>query len=309
MTAKNAWYIKSRNKISGPYTTMLVSRRILLGRFGLHDEASIDNISWKPIRDIPELVPELLKKDQADPYVKERLAAARRWADERLGRDRRDVQDARLADQYAEQRAGRDRRQREDVEEIDHRLQRQQRVDDEDVEYHTSLRYEKKSYAVHSVILVLLVLGGAYAAYLFLPRFEETPVASCNSAPAPKVDWSNCTKPGFAADGVDLQEAVIKNANLTGSRLRNSVLVKADMSYAILSVSDLQGADLTMSILLGANLQNTNLANANFTGSNLSYANLSGANLAGVNLQNAILDKAIWIDGRECLAGSLGECK
>ena len=41
----------------------------------------------------------------------------------------------------------------------------------------------------------------------------------------------------------------------------------------------------------------------------LSYADLRGAMLLGIQLSQARLDSAIWIDGRLCGPGSVGECK
>ena len=51
-----------------------------------------------------------------------------------------------------------------------------------------------------------------------------------------------------------------------------------------------------------------NLSYSNLSDSDLSFANLRDAKLGGSDLQNAKLDKAIWIDGRICAAGSIGNC-
>jgi len=52
-----------------------------------------------------------------------------------------------------------------------------------------------------------------------------------------------------------------------------------------------------------ANLQNANLLDAD-----LSNANLRGANLSGAILIKARFDNAIWVDGRRCGEGSIGDC-
>jgi len=38
-------------------------------------------------------------------------------------------------------------------------------------------------------------------------------------------------------------------------------------------------------------------------------ANLQGANLTGVKLNGVKLGQAIWVDGRVCANGSVGECR
>ena len=60
---------------------------------------------------------------------------------------------------------------------------------------------------------------------------------------------------------------------------------------------------------MGAGLRNADLSYANLRGADLGYADLRGANLGAADLSGAKLDNAIWIDGNECAAGSVGECK
>ena len=79
----NKWYLRSHGQVKGPFPAGLVSRYILLGRINDGDEVSSDGNEWIVIRDVPELIPQVLKGDASDPIVLERLQAARRWADER----------------------------------------------------------------------------------------------------------------------------------------------------------------------------------------------------------------------------------
>ena len=58
---------------------------MLLGRHKLDDQVSHDKEEWLAIRDVPELVPEIFTEDREQPGFNDRLAAARRWADERRG--------------------------------------------------------------------------------------------------------------------------------------------------------------------------------------------------------------------------------
>jgi uncharacterized protein YjbI with pentapeptide repeats len=62
-------------------------------------------------------------------------------------------------------------------------------------------------------------------------------------------------------------------------------------------------------LLVGVGLRNADLSYANLSGADLSYADLRGANLGAADLTGVKLDNAIWIDGNECAAGSVGECK
>ena len=305
MATNNLWYIKSKDQISGPFAAKLISKRVLLGRIQLDDEASADNVNWLPVSDIDELVPDLLKKDQSDPFVKERIAAARRWSDER-SRDRRDLQGNGKQSEFASQRSGSERRQIEDVGEMNYRESREQRLSSRDSD--VTIKHVPKSYTIHSVIFLILVLAGVYAAYMYLPRAKIETANTCDALAAPSVNWSNCSLEGIDASRKDMQQANLKNANLTGASLRRTNLSNAELSYVILSVADLRGANLTNSKMLGANFRNADLTGVDFTSSNLSYANFTGAILLNANFKNANLEKAIWFDGSMCAAGSIGQC-
>ena len=83
MAPKPSWYIHRNGKVEGPYPAGLVSRYILLGRLEESDRISPDGQEWVSVKDVPELIPKILNGDMNDPYVRDRLLAARRWADER----------------------------------------------------------------------------------------------------------------------------------------------------------------------------------------------------------------------------------
>ena len=52
------WYARRDGVIRGPFTVVLVTRYILLGRIRLDDELSEDRVSWQPARSIAELLPD-----------------------------------------------------------------------------------------------------------------------------------------------------------------------------------------------------------------------------------------------------------
>ena len=61
--------------------------------------------------------------------------------------------------------------------------------------------------------------------------------------------------------------------------------------------------------LTGANLEGAALSGATFRYATLKNANLKGAQINGTNFSGADLSGAIWVDGRQCAAGSIGRCK
>ncbi len=305
MAPKNLWYVKIDGQVSGPFPSKLISQRVLLGRWKLTDNVSADQEDWQPIGEVAELVPDLFKMDQKDPFVQERIAAARRWSDDRGGRDRRDRQAS--DNNYRCQRSGRERRQGEALSELNYREERDRYAQNGTQRYQRAQDL-RKNYTPHTIALLCLVIAALYGAYMYWPRVVLEVDNNCEALAAPKVNWSNCDLQGIDLSALNVQGAMIKNANLTGANLKGVNLSHADLSYSLLSLADLSGANLSNSDLMGANLRNANLTNADMRFSNLSYTNFTGADLSGVDLEGSTLDKAIWFDGRECAVGSLGRC-
>jgi uncharacterized protein YjbI with pentapeptide repeats len=97
--------------------------------------------------------------------------------------------------------------------------------------------------------------------------------------------------------GANLREAHLREANLSGANLSGANLYRADLIGANLYRADLSGANLREANLIGAklieaNLSEANLIEANLIEVNLSEANLSEANLSGANLSEANLSEA-----------------
>jgi uncharacterized protein YjbI with pentapeptide repeats len=76
-------------------------------------------------------------------------------------------------------------------------------------------------------------------------------------------------------DSVDLEKAVLADANLNGAKLGDANLREADLAGADLMNADLRGADLS----------DANLTNAVLRGADFSKAIIEGANLQGVDLK------------------------
>lgn len=287
-------------EVKGPFPDGLVSRYILLGRVRLTDEVSVDREIWRPVKEVAELIPEIMVGDASDPVAQERLNAAKRWADERLARDRR-------ADQpdnpeFQSRRAG-ERRQAEPAVIVQHRAAKTKRsTEEKDLKASPRSRGYGMFMAVGGISLLVLAL-------IYMPRDETKNILrDCLAAAHPKVDWSGCKMEGAQLEGANLQEAQLREIILNGASLQQANITGADLSYAVLNFSNLRLADARGALLQGASLRGANLANANLRGANLSYADFSGADLSGVDLEGAILDNAIWIDESRCAPQSLGRC-
>lgn len=289
------WYTRRDGKVSGPFAAGLIGRHILIGRLRPQDEVSTDRETWKPIVKVPELIPEVMKGDQDDPFVHERLLAAQRWADERLQTDRRLGENS---SEYAEQRRSGDRRDDELDEVLEHR----------DV-----LRQRKFGFDTENPLLgwtlLLLILGGiGWGGYYAYENRPEEVVIDCLAKPVPGVNWQNCSLQGSQLDAVDLSGANLRNTDLTGVHMQSAMLVNANADFTNMSLGRLANADLRQASMLGANLRGADLRDTNLQNANMSFANLTGAKLEGANLQGTILHKAIWTDGITCAEGSVTVC-
>jgi len=289
---RHTWYVRHAGRVSGPFLSGHIQRQVLLGRFKSDDEISHDQHSWTRLGSHPELMPDILKADPDDPLVRDRLAAARRWAD--------------------------------DGGEPSSLLSRQPLYDPE----HPDTGYGDYSHSAHSVleekliqtrhdrwrnniISVFILAAIAAAMYLYFSRVapvSDKPV-DCSAAPTVGISLSNCFLQGVSYAGMDVSDARLNNANLTGANLRSTKLNNSDLSYSILSLAVVQGASLHGARLVGADFNAADLRDADFGDADLSYANLYSANITNADLSGAKLDQAIWIDGRVCQSGSVGTCR
>lgn len=299
MQIRQLWYTRRDDEVRGPFPAGLITRYILLGRIRESDELSLDQLEWKRVADLPDLIPPLMRPGDGESEEErlQRLTLARRWEDERLAGDRRRTHLS-ASDKNYQRRAG-DRRQAEPPELIQHRVAKTAA---------RKLKKPRENYLPQLLIAgVILAAVGALAIYY--PTELAKPAALCNAAAQPRVNWSNCTLDGIALKQADLRGANLHNARLGGADLYGAKLTGADLAYANFNNADMRYADLQGSTLLGASLRNADLSNANLQGADLSYANFAGANLGGANLEGAKLDRAIWFDNSVCAVGSRGECR
>ncbi len=295
MTVKHAqlWYLKRDNQVSGPFPAGLISRHILIGRIHESDELSSDREKWFPALDIEVLQPKSFANDQLD-----RMAAAKRWADERIQQDRRQNESPEKKSQYRN-RAKQDRRTQENrsiLKYRDYLRGRSKRI------------FHSTSILWVAVISLFLVAGLVVTQLFYTPSSQDFIQVSCDSYPAPGINWDYCQKPGVNLQNSDLSYSKLSNINLSNANLQQSQLISSDLSYATLNSVNLSEAILRNAKLIGSQLHDANLRNSDLQGADLSYSNLQNAILTGANLDQVNLSHTIWIDGSTCLAGSMGQC-
>jgi len=292
----SGWYYRKDGEIYGPYVAGLLSRYILLGRISKEDEVSSDGQRWQLVQDTPAIIPDVMKGDQSDPEVQQRLVAAMRWADERQ-MDRR-ANEIPTQEQRERRMAG-DRRM----------------LEGDDVLAHRQLLWDRKMQGKKRLnvflgwLVVFAAVGtlGGIGWYVYQNPEQETYV-DCNADAVPGVNFSNCIMSGVEFNSVDLRSASFNNTVMYEASLRNSNLENADLRYADFSFAQLQNARLVSANLTGTNLRNANLDSVNLSGANLSFANLTGADIRSANLTDVNLHQAYWIDGTVCAPGSIGRC-
>ncbi|MGD0585981.1 MAG: pentapeptide repeat-containing protein [Oryzomonas sp.] len=112
------------------------------------------------------------------------------------------------------------------------------------------------------------------------------------------------TAPGKRLSGVEVMALLRTSRDLSGKNLSGLNLVGVNLSKC-----NLKGVDLSNANLERADLGESDMERANLAGANLRMASLKLSGMIGANLENAILDGAIWQDGRICAKGSLGVCR
>lgn len=305
MKTQKLWYVRSDGRVAGPFPGRQLTRDLLLGRLNDQDEVSLDRIFWTRLGELPELQPKVLVKhrmvgptDAPVDWLAERHEAARRWFDERRGRDRRDTV---APGRFAANRRHDDRRVHPEDAEIAAIRQRHA-----DLEL-ALMRRRDRLFGV-AFVLIGLAAWAVYATLTFEPvnpvRVDFTgPSRHCSENGGPQVNWQRCDKNGAWLKGVDLSSARLSDAQFNAANLS-----LANLSFANLARANLSFANLQQAKLVGADLKEADLKYAELRDADLRHADLRGADVAGATLIGARLDDAVWIDGRRCAALSVGEC-
>jgi len=307
------WYVRREGKLLGPHPRQVVIDCLLLGRFGWDDPATQDGRQWQALKLYPEILSALEPSARTSAVIageplpvswhNERVAAARRWADERTGIDRRTGEETAHIEASAD---GDDRRSLDE-----RRLQREllQVVIWRRLRRDLAAAYERSG---ASRLGWMPVVGVAVIA-LAIAIWQREPstiavslgsrVADCSAPAGPYVNWSGCDH-----SGARLPDAPLRGARLAGARLAGTDLRRADLVYADLSGSNLTGARLPQALLFGANLTGADLSEAILDGADLRFADLRNARIDRAVLNGAVLGNAIWLDGRRCAVASIGRC-
>lgn len=290
------WFVKQDGVISGPFPLKQIQHDVLLGRLHATTKLSQNKQDWKPLSQLPQLLPEEIRHT-ASADERERLLLAKMHEDERSGHDRRMSGEESGADEHRHS----ERRRPESQTVLAHRQAKTDIL--EEGEYNAPPKGR-----LFVLMATVAMVGAFVAAYIFVPN-SITGEPDCSAAVAPKVNWSNC----------DLSNRDLVNANLEGASIINARLVMVDLQRANLRGARLAFSNLSGAILKYAEMQKTNLRGTNFQGADLgginaqgadlSHANLYEANLKGANLKDAKLTGTIWTDGTVCATGSVETCQ
>ena len=97
----------------------------------------------------------------------------------------------------------------------------------------------------------------------------------------------------------DLGNKVLKNRDLTGSRLRQSDMSLSVLNYSKMGHADLRDINGYGALFIGVNFSGADLTNATLVGSDLAGANFRDAKLNGVNVSGAEMDKSVGLTQRQ----------
>ncbi len=267
------WYLKVKGQVKGPFATGLISKNILLGRIHPNDLLSQDKEIWRKASSVREVMPDVIKH-RNEPNYKERLKAARRWADER--EQVREVG----ADGKAKIFATRKKI--------------------------THLRIKTLGF-IGILSFVAIISGLVITLFLFTP---EDPLAKidCNATQGEGRIFDGCHLQRKNFTKKSLKNSSFKNTLLQNTQFSYAILQNSNFDYANLSHATLSHANFTQASLRAVDLRSALLYKTNFSNADLSYADLTGAKVSKINLTGAILNNTVWFDGNICNKASIGKC-
>ncbi len=288
----HVWYLRKNGKVSGPFPVGQISQLLIVGRLSLDDEVSHDKDEWFTIQSVPALIPDVLNEADTGKQS-ERLAAARRWADER--REERREDNAKTPSRRTD-----GRRHHEPKQEVEYRQHRES--------IYKKFRERPKMAIAKLLLFTGIVLAILWGSFNYSPlNIVDEP--DCLAQPAKGVNWRNCNKLGLVAIRADISESNLHSVILRDSNLFASNFTKTRMDYSDLSSSNLSFTIFKQANLKGASFKKSDLRRADFSNANLSYADFRGASIVDTIFNQADLSHAIWIDGRQCKADSISQCK
>jgi len=290
-SSHHVWYLRNKGAITGPFPAGQISQLLIVGRLSVEDEVSYDKDEWFTIEEIPALIPDVLNETDTDQQP-ERLAAARRWADERREERREDSP-------QTPSRKSKGRRQDESAQELEYRQHRES--------IYKKFREQPKMAVAKLVLFTGILLAVLWGSFNYSP-LNIVNESDCSAQPRKGVNWRNCNKLALIAIRADISESDLNSVVLRDANLFASNFTKSRMDYSDLSGSNLSFAVFKQANLKGANLKKSDLRRADFSDANLSYADFTNASIVDAIFKGADLSNAIWIDGSQCQKGSFGQC-
>lgn len=289
----NLWYVQQGDEVQGPLPAKLIARYLILGRVSLDTKVSQDRAEWRPVSDYPALIPNELLMADSGRFARDRFEAARRWEDERGWSDT----------DYPEDHS--DRRDRDDAKGGRHAI----RDHGDLIADSENEKRSERRFALTFAFAISLLLGGVAIIAYNNEWIVDPGLRDCSVDPAPGVHWNHCSRRSAVLTDARLSDAAMMSMDLTSASLQGAVLTRANLSYATLMGASLTGANLDQANMVGTDLRDADLSGATLRGTNLAYADFRGANVADADFTDAVLARAIWLDGRFCGEQSRGKCR
>jgi uncharacterized protein YjbI with pentapeptide repeats len=159
--------------------------------------------------------------------------------------------------------------------------------------------------------LIRVNLDGAHLAGAYVPHLTDCSARQAdfshvrfNPAVIVRTDFTGAKLTAVQGSYTRSEQAVFRDADLTGALLQESTFSGADFAGANLTRSFLDKCDLAGARFRDANLCDASLCRANLADANLSGANLTGVNLAGADLTGATVEETNF-DGANLYAAHL----
>lgn len=288
------WFIRRGDVVRGPFSKEKIAQYLVRGSLKKGDQLSEDRENWVPATECTALFSPILIDENDDALLRQQLMAKKRWE---MARDH-------LGEVSPYQQVERSLSESQSLRDTSSATTESSIVE--------MRREELGSRRTSRIVVgtVAFTLLSAIIALIFFNQPEsDSGEVDCNAAAAPRVNWSNCQMEAARHPSVDLSGALMQNMNLMRAELPGALLVTANLSFSNLSAAVLTDADFREAKLVGVSLKGADLRNAKFDGADLSYADFQGAILRGASFTNVKLDKTIWVDGRVCAVGSVGQCQ
>lgn len=147
--------------------------------------------------------------------------------------------------------------------------------------------------------LVRVNLDGARLTGAYVPHLTDCSARSAdfsnvrfNPAVIARTDFSGAKLTHVCGSYTRSEQAVFRDADLTGAMLQDSTFPEGNFDGANLTRAFLDQCDLSGATFRGANITQASLSRVKFVNADLTDANLAGANLAGADLTGATIERA-----------------